>query len=133
MSNSIIRAELETRLKTWADAQTPKIPVAFQNVPFTKPTTGVWLEAYLLPNFTMNQEVSGKRKTHIGIFHINCWAPSGTGMGRVEQLAQQIVDLYPILPKTGAVSIEQTPTADNSIPDNGWVIVPVTVKYRMES
>lgn len=134
MSNSIIRAELETRLKNWADAQTPKVPIAFQNAPFTKPTDGTFLEAFLIPSSTMNLEVSGKRKTLIGIFQVNCWAQRGKGMRTVEQLAQNVVNLFPILPKTGAVSIESTPNAESPIwDDSGWVIVPVSVRYRYES
>lgn len=134
MSISTIRSELETRLQTWANAQTPPIPIAFQNVAFTKPQAGCYLEPYLLPNGTSNEEVSGKRKTHIGIFQVNCWALSGRGMGEVELLAQKVVDLFPMLPKTGSVSIEGTPSADSPLPDGtGWVIVPVTIKYRMES
>jgi hypothetical protein len=133
MSNAVIRAELETRLKAWADAQIPEVPIAFQNVPFTKPT-GPYLEAILMPNGTFNKELSGTRKTYIGIFQVNCWAPSGKGMGQVEALSQSVVNLFPILPKSGAVSIEQTPTAEKPLPDDsGWVIVPVTIKYRMET
>lgn len=132
MSNAIIRASLESKLKAWADAQVPPIPIAFQGVPFTKPSTGLFLEPYLIPNETFNKELSGKRKTYIGLFQVNCWAPSGTGMGQVEQLSQSIVDLFPIVPKIGAVSIEQTPAAGRPMPDDGWVIVPVTIKYRME-
>lgn len=133
MSNAVIRAELETRLKTWADAQSPQVPIAFQNVSFTKPA-GPYLEAYLIPNATLNKELSGSRKTYIGLFQINCWAPKGTGMGQVEALAQSIVDdVFPFLGPDGAVSIEQTPSADPPLWDAGWVIVPVTVKYRMET
>lgn len=132
MSNAIIRAALETRLKTWADAQTPKVPVAYQGAPFTKPT-GAFLEAFLIPNDTLHKEVSGQRKTYIGLFQINCWAPSGKGMGEVERLSQKVIDLFPMLPKTGAVSIESTPSAERPImDDSGWVIVPVTARYRME-
>lgn len=134
MSNAKIRAELETRLKTWADAQSPQIPIAFQNVAFTKPANGPYLEPFLMPNATLNRTVDGKRKTYIGLFQINCWAQSGTGMGAVEALAQSVVNLFPMLPKTGAVSIEKTPEAAHPLPDDtGWVIVPVTVEYRMET
>lgn len=135
MSNSKIRAELETRLKAWADAQTPKVPIAFQGTAFTKPVNGSpYLEAYLIPGATVNKDLSGKRKTYIGLFQINCWAQSGKGMGQVETLAQSIINLFPVLPKTGAVSVEQTPAADSSIlDDSGWLIVPVTIRYRMET
>lgn len=133
MSNSIIRSELESRLKTWADAQTPKIPIAFENVAFTKPTTGVFMEAFLLPNITLNPEVSANRKRLIGIFQINCWAKSGNGMKTVEQLAQNVIDLFPVMPKSNVVSIEETPNAEKHLLDStGWVVVPVTIKYRAE-
>lgn len=136
MSNIIIRQELATRLKTWADAQNPSVQIAYQNVPFLKPSTpGVpWLEAQLLPNVTLNNEVSGSRKTYMGIFQVNCWGLYGNGMRVIETLAQNVIDLFPVLPKTGLVSIEQTPTAENPLFDTaGWVIVPVTIKYRMET
>lgn len=134
MSNKIIRAELETRLKVWADAQTPKIPVAFEGVTFTKPTDGVYLATFLLPTETIDVDVSATRKRRIGIFQINCWARAGKGMGQVETLAQNIIDLFPIIPKVGTVSVERTPYANDAIPDDsGWMIVPVTVEYRHES
>lgn len=135
MSNAVIRAELEARLKAWADSQTPEVKVAWENIHFTKPAEGsLWLEPILVPNDTMNKELSTKRKTYLGIFQINCWAPSGKGMGQVEKLAQSLIDLFPVLPKTGLVSIEKTPTAEKPLLDNsGWVIVPVTIQYRMET
>lgn len=134
MSNSIIRAELETRLKTWADAQVPKIPIAFEGVGFTKPTSGVYLEPFLLPSATMNNTVAGSRITRYGMFHVNCWALSGKGMREVETLAQSIVDLFPILPKSGTVSIERTPFVHDKETDlSGWVYVGVTIEYRHET
>lgn len=133
MSNSVIRAELETKLKAWADAQIPKVPVAFENLPFTKPTNGVFIEAYLIPNDTIDVDVSGNSKRYIGIFQVNCWAKSGNGMKQVEALAQNIISLFPMLPKAGSVSIEGTPQAARSILDSsGWTVVPVTIKYRYE-
>jgi len=134
MSNSVIRAELEARLKTWADAQLPKVPVSYEGVAFTKPTDGVFLESFLLPTTTIDVNVDGSRKRYLGIFQINCWAKSGSGMRPVETLAQEIIDLYPILPKSGAVSIEATPEAERAVPDtSGWMVVPVVIEYRYES
>lgn len=134
MSNSIIRAELETRLKAWADAQTPKVPIAFENVPFVKPLDGVYLEAFLVPNITLDVAVDGSRQRHLGIFQVNCWAKSGKGMRQVEKLAQDVIDLFPLLPKVGVVSVDRTPVAESRLMDSaGWVIVPVTIPYRYEA
>lgn len=135
MSNSIIRAALESRLATWANAQVPKVTVAFEGVASQKPSDGsLYLEAFLMPNPTMNKTVDAKRNTYTGLFQINCWAPSGKGMGQVEALSQSIAALYPRLPKTGSVSVEKPPAVSKSISDDsGWLIVPVTVEYRMEA
>jgi hypothetical protein len=134
MSNIIIRSELESRLKAWADAQVPKVPIAFEGMAFTKPADGVFLEPTLVPSITLDVDVSAKRKRRYGIFNVNCWAKSGTGMRQVETLAQGIVDAFPIYPKVGAVSIESTPFVHGHENDaSGWLIVPVTIQYRYES
>jgi hypothetical protein len=134
MSNSVIRAELETRLKAWADAQVPKIPIAPQGASFTKPLSGGFLEPLLLPNGTINNDLSGKRKTHVGIFEVRCWSPSGRGMGDVEKLSNNVINLFPLLPKTGSVSVENTPYSERPEFDtSGWIIVPVLILYRYES
>ena len=82
----------------------------------------------------MNNELSGSRKTHLGILEVRCWCPSGKGMGAVEQLSNSIINLFPLLPKVGGVSVEKTPYAEDYLLDEaGWVIVPVLVFYRYES
>ena len=134
MSNSIIRSILETRLKSWADAQVPKILFAAEGASFTKPTSGGFVQPVLLPNGTLNNDLSGKRKTHVGIFEVRCWYPSGKGMREAEKLADNVINLFPLLPKIGSVSIENTPYAEQPELDiSGWIIVPVMIMYRYEA
>lgn len=134
MSISIVRAALESRLATWAAAQSPPLPIAFQNVAFTKPDSTPYLECFLIPNSPMNNAVSGTRVSLYGLFQVNVWTPGGTGMGAPEQLAGAIVKLFPIIPKFGDVSVEQTPSVNAQKPDaSGWGITPVLIKYRYES
>lgn len=135
MSNSVIRAELDGRLKAWASAQTPKVPVAFEGLAFTKPTDGVFLESFLLPAATFNTDITASKERRIGVYQVNCWAKNtGRGMKVVEQLAQNVANLFPVVPKTGVVSIEQPPHVEDSILDpSGWIIVPVVIRYRHES
>lgn len=133
MSNQTVATFFESRLQTWAQAQVPPVPIAFENVGFVKPSNSAWLEPFLIPNTTMNKEVSGQRKTHLGLYQVNCWAPKGEGMGEVRALADAVIDLFPLLPK-GAVSVEETPTASRPLPDgDNYVVVPVLIKYRYES
>jgi hypothetical protein len=135
MSNLVVASYFETRLNTWAAAQSPVIPVAWEGQGFAKPASDLWLEPFLIPNETMNYEVSGVRKTHLGLFHVNCWGKTGEGMGKVRRLAQSVVDLFPLVPKVGLVSIESTPTASRPIESDpsGWVGIPVLIKYRYEA
>ena len=134
MSNALIRKAFESKLKTWADAQVPKIPIAFEGASFSKPNSGAYIEPVLIPNVTINNELSGKRTTLLGIFEVRCWHPSGTGMGGVEQLASSIINLFPLLPKVGRVSVESTPHSEQpSFDDAGWIIVPVLIFYRFET
>lgn len=131
MSNTLIRAELEGRLQAWATAQ--GVQVAWENVSFTKPTTK-FVEPIFIPAVTINSNVSGRRATYLGALQVNCWAPIGTGMGQVMTLAESLIAAFPLLPKTGAVSIESTPSAKKPILDeSGWVVVPVLIKYRYEA
>lgn len=131
MSTAIVRAALETRLATWASTQS--LPIAYQNVGFTKPN-GPWLEAILIPNLTMNKEITGTRKTMLGFFQVNVWTPQGQGTGQAEAIAQGIVDLFPMVPKFGSVSIESTPSVERTHPDeDGWAVTPVLITYRYEA
>ena len=134
MSNPTIRRILETRLKLWADVQVPKIPFAAEGASFNKPVKGGFLQPTLLPNGTVNNDLSGVRKTHIGIFEVKCWYPSGRGMAEVEKLSSSIIDLFPLLPKIDGISIESTPYAEHpEIDVSGWLIVPVMIMYRFEA
>lgn len=133
MSNALIRQALETRLKAWADVQTPKPPVAYQNVSFTKPTTGYWLESFLIPSSAHERETSASKKTYLGMFQVNVWTPRGIGMQIAERTADSIVASFPVVPKIGVVSVEST-KVDASISDeSGWVAVPVLINYRYET
>lgn len=132
MSVPTIRAALESRLKSWADTQ--GIPIAFQNMAFTKGSVP-FLEAILIPNQTLNRDVAAAHERHLGFFQVNCWAPRGTGMGQAEALASSVKALYPVVPKTGSVSVESPPKIDQALPDSSgaWVIVPVLIQYRYEA
>ena len=124
---------LETKLKTWADAQVPVIPIAFEGASFAKPATGLYMEPLLVPNITLNNEISGQRRTYLGIFEIKVWGRSGRGMGAVEQLLASLTALFPLVPKVGVVSIEKTPySVHPQYDDAGWIIAPLLIHYRYE-
>lgn len=129
-----VRAALEGRLDAWATSQSPPIRVAHDNESFQKPADGsLYLECRLIPNSTMNKYTSGTHSTEYGLFQVNIWSINGQGMGEAEGVADAIKALFPIIPKFGPVSVEQTPTVNAPIQDEaGWIISPVLIKYRYE-
>lgn len=130
MTLQVLRSTLETKLKTWADAN--NLPVAYEGVPYTKPDTA-WVDCFIIPATTMNKTVSAARKTYYGIFQVNIYVKDGTGNRTIEALGQSLIDAFPVVPKVGAVSVEATPSYTQPILEGVWRILPVRIKYRYET
>lgn len=139
MSQSIIRKELQTRLKAWADSHVPPLPVALEGVEFKKPNEdsslpkNPFVECFLMPTATLDPTVDGKRRREVGLFQVNIWYPDGRGTGAIEACAESLVDAFPVVPKVGDVSVERTPSLARSYAENDWRVIPVTIQYRYES
>lgn len=128
-----IRSELETRIKNWAAAQSPALTVAYENVPYSKPADKTpFVECYIAPLETIDVTVDGTRQRNIGIFYVNVWTPDGKGSGQSDRIVSSLVAAFPIVPKTGSVSIEKTPSAKQPLYTDGWRVVQVSIKYRYE-
>lgn len=129
-----IRQELETILATFAAAQVPPIPVAWEGVPFVKPVSGHWLEMFLLSANTISSDVAATKIRERGTLSIIGWSLSGEGAGKLEALIEQISKLFPVIPKVGTVSIEAPGNSGRITLDNsGWICLPIDFPYRQES
>jgi hypothetical protein len=127
-----IRTEIETKLATFAAAQVPPIPVAYENVAFTKPTTGRYLEIHFLDSASKSRNVEANGKRVTGMFQINCYAPLGKGMASLEALRDAVVALYPVVPKMETVSIEAPLSWSGSFVQDAFICIPITGQYRSE-
>lgn len=134
MSN-VIRTELESRLLALANSYSPKLPVALEGVKFNKPDPpSPFLECFMAASSTTNVTTDGNRIRQRGVFMVNVWCPDGKGSGLNERIADAVIAAFPVVPKTGSTSIEQTPDASQAVIDvSGWRITPVTITYRYES
>ena len=129
-----IRSELETRLQAFANSYTPALAVAWEGVAFdrSKQTTP-WLQPVLTSSNTINVTTDGLRIRILGNFMVNVWCPDNKGSKTNDDISSALVSAFPIVPKTGNVSVEQTPNSSQAIVDaSGWRITPVTIKYRYE-
>jgi hypothetical protein len=127
------RSEIENRLLAWANSKSPPIPIASENSKFKKPTDGSWLEFVMLNGVPTNRNVAAAGYRLRGQFQINIYGPAGIGAGGIEELANEIVNIFPVIPKIGTVSIEQPLSPAPLITTIGTsVCMPITGKYRIE-
>lgn len=134
MSQAIVRSDLESKLLAWAATHSPTVKIALQNVPFIKPADySPFVEEFLIPAYTVNASLDGSRQRYLGIFQLNIWTKDGIGSGTAERILASLEQHFPVIPKTGLVSVEQTPSAGRAIQQEGWEITPVMIKYRYEA
>ena len=133
MSIVTIRSTITKAVDTWAKEK--GIPLAREWQPFIKPTgQGTFVELHIIPADTIIASLDGERKRYVGDVIINIWAKGGYGTGAAEKLAEEIVELFPVVPKIyGAVSIETVPSIKRHIVDgSGYMVLPVSFSYRLE-
>lgn len=72
-----IATALAARLGEWADAE--GIPVAWENVPFTPPSDGLYLAVHDMPATPRTVDLGLRCRIYSGVYQINVVAPAGTG------------------------------------------------------
>ena len=128
-----VRSDLESRLNDWAASQNPPIEVAWEGFDYDKPSSGLFLEPKIIPSRPAMAGVSGVRFRELGIFHVNVWGLNGNGTHETETIAKALVDLFPVIPKFSATSIESVGNIGNADIINGYRVVPVSFLYRRET
>lgn len=128
-----IRLELQKKLTDWAKAQSPIIPVSIENIPFVKPANGPYLQIIFLSSSVVNPFLDGTYQRETGIMQVNVCVPEGIGTKVESDIANSIRNLFPVIPKTGAVSIERPAQVSMAIVrDDGFRVIPVSISYRQE-
>lgn len=132
MSDALVRAAFETRLAAWAAAQTPPIPVSFQNVAFTPPT-GRYVRCWLLPAPTQSRGIGGTDRERKGIVQIDLCLPIGTGSKMAADLANSLDAAFPLTgPMTqGGIEVWMTSPLSAASPIEGptHYTVPLSGSY----
>jgi hypothetical protein len=126
-----VRSEFESRLNTWALAN--NIPVAFEGVPFTKPTNTPYAQSFLVVALVENPNVTAIRTRAKGYFQVNIWGLDGLGALETETLANSLAAAFPVVPKIGTVSVERPPYIAPALVVDAWRCVPVQIYYRVEN
>jgi hypothetical protein len=136
MSNALIRAAFETRLATWAAAQVPAIPIAYENVTFTPPS-GRYLRSFLLPADTQSLTLDGLHREYIGIYQVSIALPINTGAGAGQMLSAALDTLFPVAaPMTqGGLNVWVTSpmSAGPAIQEPDRFVIPVSCGYQADT
>jgi len=131
-----IRQALETALTTWAVAQTPVMPIALQNKSYV-PTIGVrYVQANILSAETENPSLGDAHKRFVGIFQILINVKDKTGPGEAETIAESLFTTFArgesFAASTVTVRILDSPSVLPSFNDNGWYVLPVSIRYQSD-
>lgn len=129
-----IAAALAARLGKWADGIS--MPVAWENVEFTPPATGIYLAAYDMPATPQTMDLSLSCRTFSGVYQINVVIPAGAGRAEAISLANKVADLFP---EGGDIQgdgftcwITSTPAIFRGISTAVSYTVPVSLNYRAD-
>ncbi|KGQ19932.1 Phage protein [Lysobacter dokdonensis DS-58] len=137
MSAKRIRAIYEGRLKTWADARSPALSVAFENVPFNPANGSTYLRAFLLPAATTSPDLAGALTTYRGVFQVSVCAPINKGAGAALGIADELAALFVVnarLTASGFTVQQITPcSVAPALQDDTHYIVPVSFEYRADT
>ena len=84
----VIHRLIESDFKTYWTANASGVPIAWENVPFTQPATGIWIQFTV--RFAGSQQASLGRtplEKITGVVFINVFTPKGTGARQAARLA----------------------------------------------
>ncbi|ELN2578803.1 hypothetical protein SP99_02413 [Enterobacter sp. BIDMC92] len=129
-----IAAALAARLGEWADAE--GIPVAWENVPFTPPSDGLYLAVHDMPATPRTLDLGLHCRIYSGVYQINVVAPAGTGRTSVVALASRVAELFPegqeIAGKDFTCWISSAPGIFRGVPTPLSYTIPVSLNYRAD-
>ncbi|PVZ56565.1 hypothetical protein C9422_18765 [Pseudomonas sp. B1(2018)] len=138
MSDRIIRSLFEARLKTWATARVPALPIAYEDVAFTPPADGSpYLRPFLLPANPTSEDLEGKHTAYRGVFQVSVVTKAGEGRGAAGLIADEIAALFPNnldLTKTDFTVYVRSPMATASArQDDTTTSLPLSFTYRADT
>ncbi|MCK7252838.1 phage tail terminator-like protein [Enterobacter roggenkampii] len=130
-----IAALLDIHLGEWADKE--GIPVSWDNVEFTPPETGIYLQSHDLPATPYSIDLAGRCQVYPGVYQVNVIARTATGRTLAALTAKKITALFHhnlVLVGEGFTCwVLSLPGIHRGI-NNGvnWT-VPVSLTYRAET
>jgi hypothetical protein len=131
--NNTIRTAFESRLATWAAAQSPALPIAYENRAFIPPANNRYLRAYIIPAPTNANTLEQTDRDYEGIFQVSIVQPLSAGTASANTIALALDGLYSPTFLEGSMRVFVTSPmsiAPAIIEANAYVL-PVSLFYRV--
>lgn len=139
MSDQLIRALIETRVRDWAEDN--DLPVEWENDDFTAPVTA-YARFNLLPAQTRSDDLEGTLRTWLGVAQIAICTPGGQGTAASNTLLADLAARFPVNlridsdPAVDGIALTVVVMTPLSIPqgfaDAGKWTVPAYFQYRSD-
>jgi hypothetical protein len=138
MSDRIIRSLFDARLKTWATARVPPLPIEYEDVAFTPPSDGSpYLRSYLLPANTTSEDLEGKHTAYRGVYQVSVVTKAGEGRGVASLIADELAALFPnnlAMTKTSFTVYTRSPMSTATAqPGDTTTTLPLSFVYRADT
>lgn len=137
MSQAIIRAALESTLKTWADAQSPALSIAFENTNMTQQPAGAYLRAFVLPAQTAADDLERALRRYGGVFQVSIVLPVGQGTAAGNAIVSALEALFaPQVPIAGdglSIFVLAPLSAAPAILEPDRFVIPCSLTYRADT
>ena len=135
MSDVLIRRAFETRLGTYAAAQS--MPVAWENVALNPQPTGPYLRGFLLPAGTSSLSLDRLHRQRVGIYQIDVCMPTGTGPSAAEAIVAALEYVFlpsVVLNESGLLVYIVDPLSRGpALQDADRYVIPCSILYRADT
>lgn len=115
-------------LALFVAAHSNGLPVAFQEVEFAPPESGIYIDATFLPNGLKFEGVAAGRLDQ-GLMQLSLVYPRANGLKKPFAAAQAIADHYPIGLRIGKIKVNRQTVVAAPLPDAHEIRVPITVSW----
>ena len=119
-----------TAVQAFASVLSPPLPVAWPNLPFTPPNSGLWLEVSWFPNGSSPVGLAFADDDWLqGFGQVAVCFPSKSGLTAGEEMADAIIAGIPRGTRFASALVYRSPSKMNPIQEPNRVTIPVTIMW----
>jgi Bacteriophage related domain of unknown function len=115
-------------------ASNESLSVAKPGLGFDPTSNTPYLKAYLIPTTTEAMDIAGLVNEYRGILQVNVLYPEGAGIVVAAETADRLVNHFEsgttLSHQATTFTISQPPHIGPVVEDPGWIMIPVSVRYR---